>query len=48
VNDYARVNAALPAARARLFRISGVHAVGIGTKIIGDEYTHEPAIMVFV
>jgi hypothetical protein len=48
VTDYTRVKAALPAARARLFGISGVHAVGIGTKIVGDEFTHEPAIMVFV
>jgi hypothetical protein len=48
VIDFSRVNAVLPTARARLFAIPGVHAVGMGRKIIGGEFTSEPAIMVFV
>jgi hypothetical protein len=48
VIDFARANAVLPVARARLFAIAGVHAVGIGRKIVGDQFTNEPAIMVFV
>jgi hypothetical protein len=46
--DYARAKAVLPKARARLFAIPGVHAVGLGRKIVSDQFTQEPAIMVFV
>jgi hypothetical protein len=48
VVDFARASAVLPIARPRLFAIPGVHAVGIGRKIVRDEITREPAIMVFV
>jgi hypothetical protein len=48
VMDFARANAVLPVARARLFAIPGVHAVGIGRKIVSGEFTTTPAIMAFV
>jgi hypothetical protein len=48
VIDYARVSAVLPTARARLFAIPGVHAVGMGRKIVGGDFTDELAVMVFV
>jgi hypothetical protein len=48
VIDFARANAVLPVARARLFAIPGVHAVGMGRKIVGGEFTDEFAVMVFV
>jgi hypothetical protein len=42
------VYAVLPKARQVLFGIPGVHAVGVGTKIIGGQFTQEPVVMVFV
>ena len=40
--------AVLPKAHQVLFAIPGVHAVGVGTKIIGGQFTEEPVVMVFV
>jgi hypothetical protein len=48
VIDYAHAKEVLPTARARLFAIPGVHAVGVGRKIVAGQFTDEPAIMVFV
>src|SRR5262249_54202416 len=46
--DYSSVYAVLPKAHQVLFAIPGVHAVGVGTKIIGGQFTQEPVVMVFV
>jgi len=46
--DLDRIRAIKQAAEGRLLTIPGVHAVGIGSKIVGGQITTEPAIMVFV
>jgi hypothetical protein len=43
-----RIRTIKKAAQGRLLAIPGVHAVGIGSKIVGGERTDEPSIMVFV
>jgi hypothetical protein len=46
--DFERIREIKRAAQGRLLAIPGVHAVGIGSKIIAGKRTDEPAIMVFV
>jgi hypothetical protein len=46
--DLDRIRAVKKAAQGRLLAIPGVHAIGIGSKIVAGERTDEPAIMVFV
>jgi hypothetical protein len=46
--DFDRIRAVKKDAQARLRSIPGVHAVGIGAKVVGGERTTEPAIIVFV
>lgn len=48
MKDFERIRAIKRAAQGRLLGIPGVHAVGIGSKIVGGKTTDEPAIMVFV
>src|SRR5258707_14337243 len=46
--DFERIRNIKRAAQGRLLAIPGVHAVGIGSKIVAGRRTEEPAIMVFV
>jgi len=46
--DFDRIRAVKKNAQARLRSIPGVHAVGVGAKVVGGERTTEPAIIVFV
>lgn len=46
--DLNRVLAVKKASQARLLAIPGVHAVGVGGKLVGGRSTAEPAIMVFL
>jgi hypothetical protein len=46
--DFERIREIKRAAQGRLLAIPGVHAVGIGSKIVAGQRTDEPAIMVFV
>lgn len=46
--DLDRILAIKQAAQSRLLAIPGVHAVGIGGKVVGGERTAEPSIMVFL
>src|ERR1700693_335587 len=46
--DFERIRNIKRAAQGRLLAIPGVHAVGIGSKIVAGKRTDEPAIMVFV
>jgi hypothetical protein len=48
MKDFERIRAIKRAAEGRLLSIPGVHAVGVGTKIVAGKITKEPAIMVFV
>jgi hypothetical protein len=48
VRDLDRILPIKQAAQGRLLALPGVHAVGIGAKIVGGERTEETAIMVFV
>src|ERR1039457_5496113 len=46
--DLDRIRAIKKGVQGRLLAIPGVHAVGIGSKIVAGNRTEEPAIMVFV
>ncbi len=48
MTDFDRICAVKKAAQGRLLAIPGVHAVGIGSKIVGGQLTPELAITVFV
>jgi hypothetical protein len=48
MKDFERIRAIKRAAQGRLLAIPGVHAVGVGSKIVAGEFTKESAIMVFV
>lgn len=46
--DYTRTRAVMRGAEGRLLLFPGVHAVGVGQKIVGGQRTDEPAIIVFL
>jgi len=46
--DYDRIRAVKKDAQARLRSVPGVHAVGIGAKVVAGQPTDEPSIIVFV
>lgn len=46
--DFDRILAVKKAAQGHLMAIPGVHAVGVGAKIVGGQRTAEPAIIVFL
>src|SRR5437764_13034198 len=46
--DFERIRAVKKAAQSWLLTLPGVHAVGIGAKIVGGQPTSEPSIIVFV
>lgn len=48
MTDFDRILAIKKAAQGRLLAIPGVHAVGVGSKIVAGQLTPELAIMVFV
>jgi hypothetical protein len=48
MKDFDHLCAIQKGAQGRLMAIPGVHAVGIGSKIVDGQLTSEPAIMVFV
>ena len=48
MTDFDRIRAIKKAAQGQLLALPGVHAVGIGSKIVNGQFTSEPAIMVFV
>jgi hypothetical protein len=47
-NEFEAMRAAKQNAKARLFAIPGVHAVGLGPKQVGGQTTAQPAIIVYV
>src|SRR5271166_128928 len=46
--DYDRIRSVKKDAQARLRSVPGVHAVGIGAKVVAGQPTDEPSIIVFV
>lgn len=48
MTDFERIRAAKKAVQGRLLAIPGVHAVGIGVKVIGGKRTAEPCITVLL
>lgn len=46
--EYERVRAVKKAARAKLLTMPGVHAVGVGPKVVNGERTDVPSIVVFL
>jgi hypothetical protein len=48
MSDYDRIRVVKEAVQARLITLPGVHAVGVGAKMVNGQRTDEPSIVVFL